>query len=181
MTPTPPDILDNYRQLVAKVDALCSSITSRLQGELQCRAGCSSCCTAITIFPVEAAAMALLLKSLPDEISRDICSHVATQRGGERCPLLRNDRCLLYEARPLICRTHGLPIIYSQEGTQISDCCPLNLTGTSSLSGADVINLDTLNTLLTAINATYLAQSTSIPPTDRIAIADVVGTPISGC
>ncbi len=123
--------------------------------------------------------MVRLLKTLPDQQSREIRAHVTRQKGGARCPLLRDERCLLYEARPIICRTHGLPIVYTQEGAQISDCCPLNLTGTTSLSGSDVVNLDTLNTLLTAINATYLAQSPHPPLQDRIAIADIIETATS--
>ena len=50
-------LLDNYQQLVARIDALCQAIDASLGEQITCSEGCSSCCTAITLFPVEAAAL----------------------------------------------------------------------------------------------------------------------------
>ena len=33
-----------------------------------------------------------------------------TDPGEAPCPLLRDGACLLYEARPVLCRTHGFPL-----------------------------------------------------------------------
>ncbi|MDD2897355.1 MAG: YkgJ family cysteine cluster protein [Desulfuromonadaceae bacterium] len=151
--------LDNYRQLIVKVEALCSAIAAMLGEQITCSAGCSSCCTSITIFPVEAAAMREALLGLSEWQADEIRRHVAEQADGERCPLLLHDHCLLYKARPIICRTHGFPIIYSADGRRQSDCCPRNMTEqTSPLAGSKVVDLDTLNTLLVAINSIYLSQ-----------------------
>ncbi len=152
-------ILENYTQLTARVDALCADIAAALGEQITCSAGCSSCCTAITVFPVEAAAMREALEKLPQQQIEEIRRQVAQHADGERCPLLREDRCLLYEARPIICRTHGLPIIYTTDGTRSSDCCPRNMSDADAVSGSNVVDLDTLNTLLVAVNAIYLTQS----------------------
>jgi len=164
-------LLDNYKQLTARIDALCNSITAKLGEQITCSAGCSSCCIPITIFPVEAAAIRETLESLPAKQAEKIRRHVSEHAGAERCPLLLNHHCLLYEARPIICRTHGLPIIYTSEGQRNSDCCPLNLTGSVSLSGTSVVDLDKLNTLLVAVNSIFLLQTETTEAEVRVTIA----------
>ena len=166
--------LENYRQLTSRVDALCNAIAANLGVQITCSEGCSSCCTSITVFPVEAAAMRETLENLPDRQAEEIIRHVSEHAKGERCPLLLHHRCLLYEARPIICRTHGLPIIYTTDGQRSSDCCPHNLTEVESLSGSSVIDLDKLNTLLVAVNSIYLSQSESAETDVRVTIAEAL-------
>ena len=164
-------LLDNYKQLTARVDALCNSITAKLGEQITCSAGCSSCCIPITVFPVEAAAMREALENRPDSHAEEIRRHVSEHAEDEWCPLLLNHHCLLYEARPIICRTHGLPIIYTLEGQRNSDCCPRNLAGSASLSGTSVVDLDKLNTLLVAVNSIFLSQTETAETELRLTIA----------
>ena len=168
------DFLENYKQLTARVDALCSAIAATLGEQITCSEGCSSCCTAITVFPVEAAAMQEALENLPGKKAEEIRRHISEHADDERCPLLLRHRCLLYDARPIICRTHGLPITYLTEGEHRSDCCPLNLTDCESLSGTSVLDLDKLNHLLVAVNSLYLAQSDISFPLERVPIAGII-------
>jgi Fe-S-cluster containining protein len=167
-------LLDNYQQLINRVDVHCAGIAAYLGSKITCSAGCSTCCTAITIFPIEAAALREALQSRSAQQAEKIRRHVSENAGGERCPLLHNHHCLLYEARPIICRTHGLPLIYTTDGQRHSDCCPLNLTDVESISGAHTIDLDTLNTLLVAVNATYQSQSEASETLLRVTIADAL-------
>jgi Fe-S-cluster containining protein len=66
-----------------------------------------------------------LLNHLPDELWTEMPEDDETP-----CPLLGEDGvCLVYEHRPMICRTHGLPNI-DTSGESFSDlCCTLNLPG----------------------------------------------------
>lgn len=169
-----PHFLNNYKQLTARVDALCDTIAAALGEQITCTAGCSSCCIPITVFPVEAAAMREALENLPEQKKEKILRHVSEYAGDERCPLLFHHRCLLYEARPIICRTHGLPIIYTSEGQRNSDCCPRNLTGSDSLSGTTVLDLDKINTLLVAVNSIYLSQAENAETELRVTIAEAL-------
>lgn len=115
------------------------------------------------------------LAELPEEQQEAIRSYVAAHAGGERCPLLKDHLCLLYAARPIICRTHGFPIVYSEEGEQKSDCCPLNLgDGTESLAGSAIIDLDKLNTLLVAVNTLYRSHADAESLPERLTIAEAV-------
>ena len=166
--------LENYRQLTSRVDALCNAIAANLGGQITCSEGCSSCCTSITVFPVEAAAMRETLENLPDRQAEEIIRHVSDHAKGERCPLLLHHRCLLYESRPIICRTHGLPIIYTTDGRHSSDCCPHNLAEVESVSGSMVVDLDKLNTLLVAVNSIYMSQTETTETDLRVTIAEAL-------
>jgi len=168
------DVLENYRQLVDRIDALCHGIEAALREHITCSEGCSSCCTAVTLFPVEAAALAAALDSMPAEQAAAIRDHVAEHASAERCPLLEHHRCLLYAARPIICRTHGLPIMYTENDEQHVDCCPLNLEQCESLPGTAVIDIDRLNALLVAVNALFLSQSDAQGFPERLTIAEAL-------
>lgn len=172
------DVLDNYRQLVARVDALCHGIEAALREHITCSEGCSSCCTAVTLFPVEAASLKEVLDSLPADQAAAVRHHVAEHAADERCPLLEHHRCLLYAARPIICRTHGLPILYTENNEQHVDCCPLNLEQCESLPGTAVIELDRLNALLVAVNALFLSQSDAPEFPERLTIAEALLSPL---
>ena len=170
--------LNNYRQLVARVNELCAGIEHALQGQITCSEGCSTCCTSITIFPVEAAALREALTALPDGEAASIRRHAEEHAAGERCPLLLDHRCLLYEARPIICRTHGLPIVFTEDDKQRLDCCPLNLASRESLSGSTIIDLDRLNVVLVAINSLFLKQTPSpLDRPERLTIAEALLPP----
>lgn len=168
------DLLHNYRQLIERIDALCRGIKDALGEQITCTEGCSDCCTAINLFPVEAASLAVALEALPEDEAEDIRRYVAEQAQGERCPLLRHHRCLLYAARPVVCRTHGLPIIYGTGHERNIDYCPLNLTEEKTLPGSAIIDLDNLNSLLVAVNALFLSQSDTRNTPERLTIAEAL-------
>ena len=105
--------LENYHRLLARVDELCRTIEQSLGEAITCHAGCSSCCLSISVFPVEMAAMIEAAGRLPADDLRRLKEKLTAWSGGDVCPLLSADRCLLYEARPIICRTHGLPVLFT--------------------------------------------------------------------
>ncbi len=150
--------LDNYHSLLAKVDDLCRTIQQSLGAAITCHAGCSSCCLPISVFPVEAAAMIEAAGRLAADDLRRLKEHLAAWSGGEVCPLLSNGRCLLYEARPIICRTHGLPVLFTEGDERRTDVCPLNCRGMEQLPGEVVLDLERLNTLLVSVNVLYLRE-----------------------
>lgn len=152
------DILDNYRQMLARVNDLCQGIEGTLKNHISCSEGCSSCCKIITLFPVEAAYLNTALESLPADQAEVILHYVEQHPSGDNCPLLQDNRCLLYAARPVICRTHGLPILYLENSEKWVDCCPRNFVQCHSLPGTAIIDLERLNSLLVAVNAHFLSQ-----------------------
>lgn len=164
--------LDNYHRLLARVDELCRTIEQSLGEAITCHAGCSSCCLSISVFPVEMAAMIEAAGQLPADELQHLKERLTAWDGGEVCPLLWRDRCLLYAARPIICRTHGLPILITEGEERRIDVCPLNCRELRQVPGEAVLDLERLNTLLVSVNVLYLKEFGLKLP-ERIALADL--------
>lgn len=149
--PPSAKVFDNYRALVARVDAFWDKTAENVS--LACARGCSACCYVdLSVSRVEADAMlSHSWGELPEQAGkgeRDDHPLFSALAGPKPCVFLNaRGLCAIYEARPLICRSHGIPV---QEGSLI-DVCPLN----EAAIDAAPLNLGLLNTLLTAINAKY--------------------------
>lgn len=153
----PDAALAPYRALVGQVDQLCARIAAAFPEKLACRAGCPACCTLQGVLPVEAAALTLALRQLPVTEAEALRRRLDATTDPERCPLLTGDRCPLYAARPVICRTHGLPLLVEDEHGRRVDRCPLNFIGLDTLPGSAVIDLERLNQALINVNHHFLA------------------------
>jgi len=153
------DHLDNYRLLVARVDALSRRIEEAFRSQVSCRRGCDSCCRHLSLFRVEGTALALALGELPEAEAERIRERARGATADGPCPLLEDGACLLYAARPIICRTHGLPLLTGEGDARRVDYCPENFRGVESLPAAAVIDLDRLNTTLVAVDALFVSQA----------------------
>jgi len=171
---TNSSIFANYRLLVSRVDELCRNITGSFETAINCRPGCSDCCRHLTIFPVEAAALANALQRLPETAVRLLAESPGMP--GASCPFLSDSLCLVYENRPIICRTHGLPILTETEGQRRVDFCPENFRDMASLPGSGIVNLDALNQALVAINAQFVKETDDhrFREKERFSFAEVI-------
>jgi len=179
VTPAPDmtwhDLLKNYHQLIQRVDGLCRQITGEFITDIACKEGCDACCRHITLFPVEAAVLALALNDLSPEQNCGIRERARNASPATPCPLLNAGRCQLYQFRPLICRTHGMPLLIGTGSDRRVDFCPLNFAGVTTLPGSAIIDLDRLNELLVAVNALFCATSPFFPSaTRRYTIAEAL-------
>ncbi|HBA90014.1 MAG TPA: YkgJ family cysteine cluster protein [Geobacter sp.] len=163
--------LENYLALLSRIEELCNRTALGFASHISCHAGCDACCRHLSVFAVEAAALREALRALPDEeaaLIRDKAAHAAFEGA---CPLLHDGLCLLYQARPVICRTHGLPLLLQSDGESRIDFCPENFRELESIPGSAVIDLERLNTMLAAINALYLR---SFPGPERLTVAEAL-------
>ena len=176
VTPSFPAFLENYLNLVARVDRLCSHILECAGSAVVCRKGCDACCRHLSLFPVEAMALRLALDTLPPGHRRRITDK-ARNATEEDCPLLDGGICLLYPHRPVICRTHGMPILMAPEGDDAPalDFCPLNFRGMEEMDRSMIIDLEQLNTALAAVNRIFTDQvldQAELP--ERILLSDAL-------
>ncbi len=161
---SPSPSQDYYDQLLERVDGFMADLLARHPQSLTCREGCSSCCGQdLTVFPVEAARVRRALEGLGEE-ARHLLAERRAGPGGSSCPLLLRDLCSIYPDRPLICRTHGAPILVREaEGARV-DVCPLNFQGASgSIPPASVLDLDRLNEILVAVNVHHCRRQGQDP------------------
>ncbi|WP_298038574.1 YkgJ family cysteine cluster protein [uncultured Desulfuromonas sp.] len=170
------DLLENYRTLVERVDALAGRIEEAFSDEIACHRGCDSCCRHLSVFPVEGYALARALEEMPEKAANRLRGLARKVAPDAPCPLLKGGECLLYSARPIICRTHGLPLLTGEGGERRIDFCPQNFTGAASLPAEAVINLDLLNATLATVNGLFVAEKYQGTPPEapRLSLADAL-------
>jgi hypothetical protein len=138
------------------------------------------------VFAVEAEEARAAIESLPapirvcvEEQAREVINREAK---GERvaCPLLVDDRCSIYESRPLICRTQGLPLLMeAEDGGLEVDFCPLNFAGVGAVDDLDeehLVPLDALNLRLALLNLEHCRETGlgDEASGERMKMADVI-------
>jgi uncharacterized protein len=103
--------MSRYPELAAKVDGFFARVIARYPTETKCNSGCSHCChVRLTITGVEADAIDDLVATWSDDRKASLAENVAVAPP-DRCVALTPDgRCLIYDARPIVCRSHGAPI-----------------------------------------------------------------------
>jgi len=112
----------------AEVDARTARLAAQHAQRLSCKRGCSGCCIDdISVFEVEAEA----IRRAHGELLKRGAPHPA----GACAFLDAEGACRIYEERPYVCRTHGLPLSWIEERAapaepvELRDVCPLNERG----------------------------------------------------
>ena len=176
---TPLQRLDG---LFAKLDAFFTRTKQHVGPAITCHAGCDDCCKRrFSITSVEAAKLSDAIDRLPVEIRQTLRKRAWQENSA--CPLLdENGQCAAYEARPTICRTHGLPIRFPAEkgirALPMIDACPKNFGGMNleTLDTRDILDQSTASTILAAIDAAY-ADYVDITRGERVTIVDLCRAP----
>jgi len=156
-----------YVELLRKVDAFTATVLQEHGADINCHKGCDGCCRrSFSVFAVEAhnlrAGFELLTKPKQSLILKKLDDN---EPAVSPCPLLEDGVCLLYNFRPVICRTHGLPVRSSHiriNGRRVTALCDRNFMTPGAVSGVDerhILNLDTLNTVLSSINLLYIKEN----------------------
>jgi uncharacterized protein len=168
----PPDntLLAAYKNLTTEIDRRIGDlIRQRYSAFLQCRPGCSDCCIAFSVLPLEAAILqeALLGEKKP----------ATRQSLDNRCLFLQeNGLCTLYDQRPILCRTQGMALAYLDEDSQTIEvsACPYNFSEAYLFKEDDLLYMDDINDRLAALNLQYCRQAGLLPDC-RIALSDIPG------
>jgi Fe-S-cluster containining protein len=148
-----------YRTLLEELDAYGDKLRARYREHIVCREGCSGCCSLRSVFAVEACSMFIHVYSMPAEKRRTLFGITALEPlasdAAVCCPFLLDDRCLVYDARPVICRTHGYPLLV--EGKV--DYCPKNFAALRTIESDFILDLDALNTRQARINIAFIKEN----------------------
>jgi Fe-S-cluster containining protein len=116
----PSEFISDYKLLRDEIDAKCARLWNLHLSQMNCKEGCSQCCQAFKILPVEFHAIQSSLDG--NEIA------VNKNKKSDQCKFLNEKTCSIYENRPIICRTHGYPLIRLNEeaGAYEVSFCELN-------------------------------------------------------
>ena len=138
---------------------------------MRCGAGCASCCTVeLTVLAIEADPIGGYVRGLGDAARTALAARAEARPDAlsPRCAALDDDhRCAIYPVRPLVCRSHGVPI----RTGDLVDACSLNFhkRTPSTVPPADVLVQDTMSTVLLALDAAR-AAAVDVPAGTRVAL-----------
>lgn len=163
-----------YRILRDEVDRITASL-ERMHGQhIECKRGCCECCINLSVWPVE-------FYSILDELQRDNDRKVAFTEAAS-CGFLCKEECILYPYRPIICRTHGLPLVYWHEEIDPPGYgvmfCRKNFTGSDDIpfNSENTVCMDEINTRLARLNLEFISQldAPHVTPETRLELKQLV-------
>jgi uncharacterized protein len=118
------ELLKKVAALHARVDEAAAKVAAVHGDRLACKRGCFGCCVdELSVFEVEA------------ERIRRVMGPMEPHPPG-RCAFLAEDgACRVYDVRPYVCRTQGLPLRWIDEEleAELRDICELNEVAVESI------------------------------------------------
>lgn len=169
-----------YAELTGKVEAFFDRVRGKYASAIQCAAGCSDCCSVrLSVPQVEAEAIDEALAA--DPAWANALAERAATRPAERCAALGDDgACEIYHMRPLVCRSHGIPIRARRPDNRVRltvvDACFKNFRGDVALDDVhadDILDQETLSTVVAGIELAYCRER-KIEPGARMDLAALV-------
>ena len=169
--------LERYRELRREIDARSSAVETLHCQHLTCKPGCHQCCVNLTVFPVEFHAILEELRQGAPSSGLELDPHAS-------CALLKQGLCSIYACRPMICRTHGLPVAFLNADGEAPEMnvsfCPLNFVDADedilSFGPDSSLDIDDLNMKLYEVNLQFLQEHPELGygPSDRIDLRELV-------
>lgn len=140
---------------------------------LKCQRGCHDCCTNLSVFPVE-------FYAILEELRAAGVTQISFDESAA-CGFLKDGLCTIYAARPMICRTHGLPIAFvnmdAEEPEMSVSFCPKNFSEAEDVEFGEesTLNIDELNLRLCEANLQFVEEHAEygLQPDTRIALAEL--------
>lgn len=160
-------IVHGYRKLCGYCDLVWNKVKQSFPEEICCRKGCSACCELQSVNQLEAHLIRTHLQSLSLKVNNIYPNE-------NRCPFLLEHSCSIYEARPLICRTHGL-VLNSRESSLPLPSCPDNFKTFSipELPGDCILDTDIVTGNLMRLNLAFCI-CTQKNPEERISLRHII-------
>lgn len=146
---------EQYLSLRNEIDTLSENLEKKHTKHMKCKTGCDMCCMDYSVFPLE---FHFILNQLKNEKAKPLINKDA---GINDCIFLNNHKCTIYNVRPVICRTHGLPLIYMNEsGDWELSACELNFTefDMGEFTEKNTFPQDTFNSKLFVLNRKFITE-----------------------
>ena len=157
MTSITKKYFKEYRNLRDEINSVVKILEKEHESHMKCKAGCDLCCMDYGILPVEFFSILEELKS--GEFRKK--SLTETPNDETSCVFLQNHVCAIYKSRPAICRTHGLPLLFTNEdGEWQLSACELNFTqfNFEKFTTENTYPQDKYNSKLFLLNRDFIAE-----------------------
>jgi len=165
------EFLDELERLHAEVDRRAAELVREHAARLQCRRGCASCCVdGISVFAIEAER---IRRRNPGLLARG-----PTHPPGACAFLDDEGACRVYDDRPYVCRTQGLPLSWFEDKdggrVEFRDICPLNEAGAEPIETLPTESCWTIGPVESRL-AHLQVRSAGSPPR-RVRLRDLFAT-----
>lgn len=154
--------LDKYVDLVTEIDVKIEALNKTHKQHMQCKAGCAKCCLDFDVFPIEFYA----IKSKMESDNFQIPVKKPTEEFDEEpesCLFLKDDMCQIYQYRPIICRSHGLPLLSMNETGEFWELshCDLNFETMEPdfFHDENSLVMDKFNSILFQTNISFIKEN----------------------
>jgi hypothetical protein len=160
-------VLARYHELTARIDAFFARVEKRHAADLTCATGCDLCChQRLTVTAVEAAGIREWASALTPDQRAGIAA-AARSPDLSRCAALDDSgRCRIYAARPLVCRSHGVPVrMKDARSLPVITSCALNFRdrGPAAADADCILDQELVSTMLGLVDREHVAASGDAP------------------
>lgn len=156
------NIKNPVESLHQNIDQFFERVSTKYPDKINCKKNCTQCCHVdLSIGQVEVVRIKEWFFSLSEDQQsalknlwnqKQALGKSYTSDSAKPCAFLYDGGCSIYEARPTICRSHGLALIRAEnENTKQIDACELNFKDQLPPM-EDCMDLDRLNSLLVIAN-----------------------------
>lgn len=174
-------VLEAYEGFAERVTPF--SEAASLREDVQCARGCSSCCVAgLSVCAVEASRLRRAIGELDSGV-RETVRKQARDDKRTQCVLLVDDACAVYDARPMVCRTQGLPLAYeagtipaerlsarAADGRDLT-WCPLNYAAEAP-KAAEILDASVIDRGVATLNRAF-ASVADVDPLERVSLSEL--------
>ncbi len=133
-------VLARLRLHLRIIDADVAAIAEEHRVHIQCRPGCSECCSqSFMVSELEGELLQEGLRLARPAVAAEILARAQQHAPGSPCPVLSEvGTCQLYEHRPRICRKYGIPL-WSADRPDELRTCRLNFRGVEDLDAERLV------------------------------------------
>lgn len=148
-----------YLDLRSEIEVQTDALWNQHHQNMSCKKGCDQCCLNFSVFPIEFDAIQQQVQQeYPEVLNRSL-----PEPSDDKCVFLSDHQCTIYNARPIICRTHGFPLLYmNEDGDQWElSHCELNFTNVEDnyFNEENTWPQDTINSKLFMLNKAYIENN----------------------
>jgi Fe-S-cluster containining protein len=148
------EIEHRFEQLLREIEKSSTQLHKQHIDQTVCKKGCDKCCMNFNLLPVEFYSILSSIKGKPIKIE--------LTGNTDSCPFLSDHTCQIYQFRPSICRSHGLPILNMDEEGENWELsyCPLNFTQSDEdyFTHENCFQQDLFNSKLYLLNQEFITS-----------------------
>lgn len=169
------DRFNKYIKIREQVDVIAKKLEKQHTKHMACKMGCDLCCMDYSIFPIE---FYWIKQKLKNHVFQNKNTFV---KKSEECVFLLNHKCTIYEERPVIWRTHGLPLMFMNDNSEWElSACELNFLNfdLDKFTNENTFPQDKVNSLLFLANREFIGnfKEKSFGEFDLIPIRELLTT-----